>query len=92
MAPAVATYPPRNPSRTVLYRVIAVHLETLLASLDDGPDAKGLPAYVRREFYAYLQSCTRPHHVGICGHSGPSAGRAAGAGSSGSAVAPTATR
>ena len=36
----------RNPSQTVLYRVIADHLETFLASLDADPDAKGLPAYV----------------------------------------------
>jgi Putative transposase/Transposase zinc-binding domain len=55
MAPAVATYEPRDPSRTLLYRVIAEHLETFLALLDDDPDANGLPAYVRREFYAYLQ-------------------------------------
>ena len=45
MAPAVATYAPREPSRTVFDNVIAAHLETLLASLDDAPDAKGLPAY-----------------------------------------------
>ncbi len=55
MAPAVATYEPRDPSRTVLYTVIADHLETFLASLDADPDATGLPAYVQREFYAYLQ-------------------------------------
>jgi hypothetical protein len=55
MAPAVATYEPHDPSRTVLYQVIAEHLETFLASLDDDPDAKGLPAYVKREFYDYLQ-------------------------------------
>ncbi len=55
MAPAVATYEPRDPSRTVLYHVIADHLETFLASLDADPDAAGLPAYVQREFYAYLQ-------------------------------------
>src|SRR5712691_405548 len=55
MAPAVATYEPRDPSRTVLYKVIADHLETFLASLDADPDAKGLPAYVQREFYDYLQ-------------------------------------
>ena len=34
MAPAVATYVPRDPSHTVLYHVIAEHLETFLASLD----------------------------------------------------------
>jgi len=46
MAPAVATYTPRDPSGTVLYHVIAEHLETFLASLADDPEATGLPAYV----------------------------------------------
>src|ERR671935_385281 len=55
MAPAVATYAPRDPSGTVLYHVIAEHLETFLASLADDPDATGLPAYVQREFDDYLQ-------------------------------------
>src|SRR5499426_1286525 len=55
MAPAAATYEPRDPSRTVLYTVIADHLETFLASLDNDPDATGLPAYVEREFYDYLR-------------------------------------
>jgi hypothetical protein len=55
MTPAVGTYEPRDPSRTVLYNVIAAHLETFLALLHDDPDAKGWPAYVQREFYDYLQ-------------------------------------
>jgi hypothetical protein len=55
MALAVATYEPRDPSRTVLYKVIAAHLETFLASLDADHDATGLPAYVQREFYDSLQ-------------------------------------
>src|ERR1700745_2595347 len=55
MAPALATYAPRDPSHTVLYTVIADHLETFLASLDADPDATGLPASVEREFYAYLR-------------------------------------
>jgi hypothetical protein len=55
MTPAAATYEPRDPSRTVLYNVIAEHRETFLASLHDDPEAKGLPAYVEREFYDYLQ-------------------------------------
>ena len=55
MAPAVAAYEPRDPSHTVLYSVIAEHFETFLAWLDNDPDAKGLPAYVQREFYDYLQ-------------------------------------
>src|SRR5215813_8687034 len=55
MAPAVATYAPRDPSGTVLYHVIAEHLETFLASCHDDPDGSGLPAYVEREFYDYLR-------------------------------------
>jgi hypothetical protein len=48
-------YQPRDPSHTVLYQVIADHLETFLATIDADPTAKGLPRYVREEFYAYLQ-------------------------------------
>src|SRR5262249_14259033 len=55
MAPAVATYAPRDPSQTVLYHVIAEHLETFLASCEADPEATGLPAYVEREFYDYLR-------------------------------------
>src|SRR5215470_11770554 len=55
MASAVATYAPRDPSGTVLYHVIAEHLETFLASFDDDPEATGLPAYVQQEFYDYLR-------------------------------------
>jgi hypothetical protein len=55
MAPAIATYTPRDPSQTVLYHVIAEHLETFLASCHDDPDGAGLPAYVEREFYDYLR-------------------------------------
>jgi len=39
-------YVPRDPSQTVLYHVVADHLETFLASLDADPDTRGLPAYV----------------------------------------------
>ena len=53
--PTPSSYVPRDPSTTVLYHVVAAHLETFLASLDADPDAKGLPAYVQREFYDYLQ-------------------------------------
>ena len=55
MAPALATYEPREPSRTVLSQALAAHVETFLASLDADPDARGLLAYVEREFYDYLQ-------------------------------------
>jgi len=55
MAPAVPTYAPRDPSQTVLYNVIAEHLETFLASCHDAPEATGFPAYVQREFYDSLR-------------------------------------
>jgi hypothetical protein len=35
--------------------LIADHLETCLAALNDDPEATGLPAYVQREFYDYLR-------------------------------------
>ena len=55
MAPAVAAYAPRDPRQTVLYHVIAEHLETFLASYHDDPEVTGFPAYVQREFYDYLR-------------------------------------
>jgi Putative transposase/Transposase zinc-binding domain len=54
-------YVPRDPSQTVLYRVVADYLETFLASLDADPDARGLPAYVERELYDYLQCGVLAH-------------------------------
>ena len=59
---AVTTYEPRDPSSTVLYKVVAEHLETFPASLDTDPDAKCLPAYVQREFYDYLQCGILAHN------------------------------
>jgi hypothetical protein len=81
MAPAVATYEPRDPSQTVLYKVVADYLETFLTSLDADPDATGLPAYVQREFYDYLQcgilahgflrlGCDTCHHEVLLAFSG----------------------
>src|SRR6267142_1504370 len=61
LAPAPSSYVPHDPSQTVLYRVVADHLETFLASLDADPDAKGLPAYVERELYDYLQGGVLAH-------------------------------
>ncbi len=49
------TYQPRDPSETVLYQVIAEHLETFRATLAADPSAKGLPDYVQEEFNAYLR-------------------------------------
>jgi hypothetical protein len=60
---APPAYVPRNPSTTVLYHVVADHLETFLASLDADPDAKGLPAYVQHEFYDYLQCGIFAHGI-----------------------------
>src|SRR5215471_8204209 len=54
-------YVPRDPSQTILYRVVADHLEAFLASLDADPDARGLPAYVARELYDYLQCGVLAH-------------------------------
>ena len=48
-------YVPRDPRQTILYQVVAEHLETFLATLAADPTATGLPAYVVEEFYAYLQ-------------------------------------
>jgi hypothetical protein len=48
-------YVPRDPRQTILYQVIADHLETFLAILAADHTATGLPAYVVDEFYAYLQ-------------------------------------
>jgi hypothetical protein len=56
-------YVPRDPSTTVLYHVVADHLETFLASLDADPDAKGLPVYVQCEFYDYLQCGIVAHGI-----------------------------
>ena len=59
MVPPV--YQPRDPSGTVLYQVIADHLETFLATLAADPAAKGLPTYVVEELYAYLQCGVLAH-------------------------------
>jgi hypothetical protein len=49
------TYQARDPSESVLYQVIAEHLETFRAPLAADPTAKGLPPYVQEEFEAYLR-------------------------------------
>jgi hypothetical protein len=54
-------YQPRDPSGTVLYQVVASHLETFLATLAADPTAKGLPPYVTEEFHAYLQCGVLAH-------------------------------
>ncbi len=47
-------YRPRDPTNTLLYRTIQENLETFLAGLESNPSAKGMPAYVKDEFYGFL--------------------------------------
>lgn len=53
--PAAATYQRRQPEQTVLYRTIAAHLPTFLARTAGEDGTGGWPAFVRREFEAYLR-------------------------------------
>ena len=50
-----ATYQRRQPEQTVLYRTIAAHLPTFLARTAGEDGTHALPAFVRREFAAYLK-------------------------------------
>ena len=56
-----ATYQRRQPEQTVLYRAIATHLPTFLARTAAEDGTGGWPAFVRREFEAYL-TCGRLEH------------------------------
>ena len=51
--PALPARRRREPERGVLYQVLLRHLQTFLARADEraGP---GLPAFVQRELYRYL--------------------------------------
>ena len=48
-------YKPRDPTKTLLYKVIAENIETFFSELESSPNAKGLPDYVKREFYDFLK-------------------------------------
>jgi hypothetical protein len=50
-----ATYQRRRPEQTVLYRTIATHLPAFLARTAGADGSGGWPAFVRREFEAYLK-------------------------------------
>ena len=52
---ARATYQRRQPEQTVLYRTVQAHLSTFLARTGGEDGTGGLPAFVRREFEAYLR-------------------------------------
>ena len=43
----------REPERGALHQVLLSHLQTFLARADEGA-GPGLPRFVRRELYAYL--------------------------------------
>jgi len=58
---AKSPYQRRQPEHTVLYRTIAAHLPTFLARTADEDGTGGWPAFVRREFEAYLK-CGRLEH------------------------------
>lgn len=55
-AESLQSYPSRNPAGTILYKVVQENLETFIQETDSNPNCKGLPEYVKREFYEYL-SC-----------------------------------
>jgi hypothetical protein len=59
--PAAPTYRRRQPEQTVLYRTIAAHLPAFLARPAGEDGTGGWPAFVRREFEAYLR-CGRLEH------------------------------
>ena len=52
---AAPAYQRRQPEETVLYRTIEAHLPTFLARTGGADGTGGWPAFVRREFEAYLR-------------------------------------
>ncbi|HKY39138.1 MAG TPA: transposase zinc-binding domain-containing protein, partial [Polyangiaceae bacterium] len=57
---AVPRYEQRHPESTVLYRLVAEHLESFLAVAQEST-GRGLPRYVERELYAYLACGIHAH-------------------------------
>jgi len=55
VASVLPTYQRRRPEETILYKTIAENLETFLVTIDRDPQRKGLPEYVRNEFYEFLK-------------------------------------
>jgi hypothetical protein len=58
-----ASYQRRQPEHTVLYRTIAAHLPAFLARAAGNDGTGGWPAFVRREFEAYLRCGILDHGV-----------------------------
>ena len=54
-ADSLNSYPTRNPSETILYKVVQENVETFIQMAETDPNRKGLPEYVKREFYEYLR-------------------------------------
>ena len=54
-AESLKSYPTRNPSETILYKVVQENLETFLQMTEMDPNRRGFPEYVRQEFQEYLQ-------------------------------------
>ncbi len=48
-------YRRRAPEGDVLQRVLTDHLQTFLARVDADETRRGLPGFVRRELYRYLE-------------------------------------
>jgi hypothetical protein len=71
---ALAPYRPRDPAKTVLYRVVQGHFETYVALCAEGDGADGaLPGPVEREFRRYLDCGILAHGFARarcpqCGH------------------------
>ena len=49
------SYPTRNPSETILYKIVQENVETFIQMAEMDPSRKRLPEYVKREFYEYLR-------------------------------------
>lgn len=54
-AESFQSYPTRDPSETILYKVVQENLETFIQMAEVDPNRKALPEYVKREFYEYLR-------------------------------------
>jgi hypothetical protein len=71
---ALAPYRPRDPAKTVLYRVVQTHFETYLSLCAEGDwEAGAVPGYVEREFRRYLECGILAHGFArarcpTCGH------------------------
>ncbi|NNF96317.1 MAG: IS91 family transposase, partial [Halobacteria archaeon] len=60
LADTCASYERRQPEQTVLYQLVAEHLETFLAQVEAETGA-GLPDFVKEEFEAFLECGILPH-------------------------------